>query len=230
MDDLNEVQWPKEINQKIVDHIFGQPVSPEVAENMGLYDSANKLYTKIFAKEVQGFTDKQRAEQGLSTRQGEVPYDLVYTKDGYSAVPPGMSPHTSGQTNLESPTTGPGFALDYNEKGDVVAVPVGGSPTLSSASVSMQEKPAPSMQEKPSASMQREPYQRQVFTERFKDSSMRPGMIEMDMEVEEDEEGLPKKKRTRKKKAKSKNKFSLRNLFGRKDKAPKGTKGTPRYL
>jgi hypothetical protein len=222
MEDLNQVQWPKEVSQKIIDHIFGQPVSPEVAESMGLYEPANKLFTKVFAKEVQGFTDKQRAEQGLSTRQGEVPYDLVYTKDGYSAVPPGMSPHTSGQTNLESPTTGPGFALDYNEKGDVVAVPVQSSPTLSSASIPTQSA-MPAQQTMTAAAPSRQPQER-VLYERFKNAPSRPVMME------EDEEDLPRRKRTRKKKAKSKNKFSLRNLFGRRDKGSKGTKGTPRYL
>lgn len=244
MENLNQVQWPEEVNQKIIDHIFGGPVSPEVAQNMGLYDSANKLYTKLVVRDIerQGFTNQQRAEQGLYTRQGEVPYDLVYTKEGYSAVKPGESPHISGTTNLESPTSGPGFALDYNEKGDVVAVPVKQMTTLSSGSaaepvpVAKQETPAtpapaPAPAPTPEASRQRMsasgPYQERALYERFKNAPSRPRMMD---ENEEDEEDLPKRKRTRKVKSKSKNKFSLRNLFGRKEKASKGTKGTPRYL
>lgn len=225
MEDLNQVQWPKQVQQKIIDQIFGKPVPPEVAESMGLYEPANKLFTKLFVKNVQerrGFTDQQRAEKGLSTRQGEVPYDLVYTKDGYTAVPPGMSPHTSGQTNLESPTSGPGFQLDYNEKGDVVAVPLKDLPTLSSATVS---DPSTERTQEMSASRPSAPQMQNRPVYRPASSQMPTQRISSErIQTSKAPSGRGKRKR------KSKNKFSLRNLFGMKEKAPKESKGTPRYL
>lgn len=70
MDDINQVQWPKEVNQKIIDHIFGKPVPPQVAESMGLYKSANKLYTKLVLKDLNEKRTYQQAPQVGTGRVG----------------------------------------------------------------------------------------------------------------------------------------------------------------
>jgi hypothetical protein len=71
-----------------------------------------------------GYNESQRRRLGLFTHQGDTPYDLVYNNGQYSSVPMGMSQHYSGETGITGSPCGPGFALDYNERGEEVCVPL----------------------------------------------------------------------------------------------------------
>lgn len=61
--DNNEVSWPKAVQQKIVDHIFGQQVPPDVAERMGLLHNANTIYTRLVQKALNEKGTNQPADQ-----------------------------------------------------------------------------------------------------------------------------------------------------------------------
>lgn len=117
------IPWPQQTKDIMLEHIFGRKVNPEIAQGLGLYNSVSNLLTKNILN--QGYSDEQRASMGLYTRQGDVPYDLVYDKGKYSAQRPGTSPHKEGTTNVPSSPCGPGFELDYDENGNEVCVPVG---------------------------------------------------------------------------------------------------------
>lgn len=52
MMEQDNIQWPREVNQKIIDHIFGKKIDPDVAERTGLLQKANNLYTKLVQKSL----------------------------------------------------------------------------------------------------------------------------------------------------------------------------------